>query len=78
MEWGITDERKADGLFPSVMSSVIKLPMNNESHTDEIFSSVKLWNLVVKMHNAVQNKLLFLYMNSEWNNVILYKTRRFI
>jgi hypothetical protein len=30
------------------------------------------------MHNAVQNKLLFLYMNSEWNNVILYKMRRFI
>jgi hypothetical protein len=28
MEWGITDERKADGRNPLVMTSVKKSPMN--------------------------------------------------
>jgi len=28
-EYGITDERKADGRFPSVMTSVNKLPMKS-------------------------------------------------
>jgi hypothetical protein len=27
-EWGITDERKADGLYPSVKTSVNKSPIN--------------------------------------------------
>jgi hypothetical protein len=27
-EWGITDERKADGRYPSVMTSVKKSPTN--------------------------------------------------
>ena len=44
-EWGITDEHKADRMFPSGMSSVKKLPTNYESHTDGIVPSVKLWNL---------------------------------
>jgi hypothetical protein len=47
MEWGITDERKADRLFLSVMLLEIKSPTNNESQTDEIFPSVKLWILVI-------------------------------
>jgi len=47
MEWGITDERKADRLFLSVMLLEIKSPTNNESQTDGIFPSVKLWNLVI-------------------------------
>jgi hypothetical protein len=28
MEWGITDEGKADGIIPSVMTSVKKSPTN--------------------------------------------------
>jgi hypothetical protein len=35
-----------------------------------------------KIHSAVQNDTVLgffiLYMNSEWNGVVFYKTRRFI
>jgi len=41
-EGGITDEGKADGRNPSVMTSVKKSPMNFLSHTDGIGPSVKL------------------------------------
>jgi hypothetical protein len=47
MECGITDERDADGRFPSVSSSVKHLSMDYESHIDEFGPSVKLLNLVV-------------------------------
>jgi hypothetical protein len=42
MEGGITDEGKADGRNPSVMTSVKKSPTNFLSHTDGIGPSVKL------------------------------------
>jgi hypothetical protein len=41
-EWGITDEGKADGRIPSVMTSVKKSPTNFSSYTDGIVPSVKL------------------------------------
>lgn len=42
MEVGITDKRKADKHFLSGSSSVKKLPMNSESHTNKIFPLIKL------------------------------------
>jgi len=61
-EYGITDERDADGRFPSVSLSVKHLSMDYESHIYEFGPSVNMLNLVVFTNKFKHIRIPFFFI----------------